>query len=49
MTLCGLADPSDLVSTFCTPAEVITARTVLPAMIPVPSGAGFSITDPAPK
>src|SRR5437764_829628 len=24
ITLCGLAEPSDLVSTFCTPAEVIT-------------------------
>src|ERR1017187_1615607 len=48
-TLCGLAEPSDLVRTFCTPAEVMTARTVLPAITPVPSGAGFSITQPAPK
>src|SRR3984885_2953521 len=49
ITLCGLAVPSDLVSTFCTPAEVMTARTVLPAMTPVPSGAGLSMTEPAPK
>ena len=43
MTLCGFAVPSYLVSTFCTPAAVMTARTVLPAMTPVPSGAGFSM------
>src|SRR3974390_3148179 len=48
ITLCGLVVPMDLVSTFCTPAEVITARTAPPAITPVPSGAGFSITRPAP-
>src|SRR5271157_5623803 len=48
MTLCGLVVPMDFVSTFCTPAEVITARTAPPAITPVPSGAGFSITMPAP-
>ena len=44
ITLCGLAVPIDLVSTFCTPAEVMTARTAPPAITPVPSGAGFSST-----
>src|SRR5579871_2365350 len=48
MTLCGLVVPIDLVSTFCAPAEVITARTAPPAMTPVPSGAGFSNTMPDP-
>src|SRR5215472_13824588 len=48
MTLCGLVVPIDLVSTFCTPAEVITARTAPPAITPVPSGAGFSSTIPDP-
>src|SRR5271157_2030368 len=48
ITLCGLVVPMDFVSTFCTPAEVITARTAPPAITPVPSGAGFSITMPAP-
>src|SRR5271166_584452 len=48
ITLCGLVVPIDLVRTFCTPAEVMTARTAPPAMTPVPSGAGFSITLPAP-
>src|SRR6516164_3378635 len=48
ITLCGLVVPIDLVSTFCTPAEVITARTAPPAITPVPSGAGFNITLPAP-
>src|ERR1700760_191462 len=48
MTLCGLAVPRLLVSTFCTPAEVITARTAPPAITPVPSGAGFSSTCPEP-
>src|SRR5579864_7987849 len=47
-TLCGLVVPMDLVSTFCTPAEVITARTAPPAITPVPSGAGFSSTMPEP-
>src|SRR3974390_791758 len=48
ITLCGLVVPMDLVSTFCTPAEVITAPPAPPAITPVPSGAGFSITRPAP-
>ena len=48
-TLCGLADPSDLVSTFCRPADSTTARTAPPAMMPVPSGAGFSRTLPEPN
>src|SRR5207248_4456454 len=49
ITLCGLVVPMDFVSTFCTPAEVITARTAPPAITPVPSGAGFSKTMPEPK
>ena len=48
-TLCGLADPSDLVSTLCRPAASTTARTAPPAMMPVPSGAGFSSTLPDPN
>src|SRR5579864_2224346 len=49
ITLCGFAVPIDFVSTFCTPADVITARTAPPAITPVPSGAGFSSTMPEPK
>src|ERR1700753_2757034 len=48
ITLCGFAVPRLLVSTFCTPAEVMTARTAPPAITPVPSGAGFSSTWPDP-
>src|SRR5215813_1112148 len=48
-TLCGLADPSDFVRMFVIPADSTTARTAPPAMMPVPSGAGFSNTLPAPK
>src|SRR5579871_503409 len=48
ITLCGFVVPIDLVSTFCTPAEVMTARTAPPAMTPVPSGAGLSSTLPEP-
>src|SRR5579863_8160671 len=48
ITLCGLVVPMDFVSTFCTPADVITARTAPPAITPVPSGAGFSRTLPEP-
>src|SRR5437870_10210010 len=48
-TLCGLVVPIDLVSTFCTPAEVMTARTAPPAITPVPSGAGLSKTIPEPN
>src|SRR4029078_234025 len=39
----------DLVSTFWIPADSTTARTAPPAMMPVPSGAGLSSTDPAPN
>src|SRR5579864_4414228 len=49
ITLCGLVVPIDFVSTFCTPTEVITARTAPPAITPVPSGAGFSSTRPEPN
>src|SRR5260221_4572694 len=48
-TLCGFADPSDLVRMFAMPAASTTARTAPPAMMPVPSGAGFNSTLPAPK
>src|SRR5580704_15514868 len=48
-TLCGLAEPRLLVRMFCTPTEVMTARTAPPAMTPVPSGAGFNSTWPDPK
>src|SRR3954453_15411958 len=48
-TLCGFAEPSDLVRMFAIPAASTTARTAPPAMMPVPSGAGFSSTLPAPK
>src|SRR5687768_10374213 len=48
-TLWWLADPIDLVSTFWMPADSTTARTAPPAMMPVPSGAGFSSTWPAPN
>src|SRR5436190_3776788 len=48
-TLCGLAEPSDFVSTLWIPALSTTARTAPPAMRPVPSGAGLSRTLPAPK
>src|SRR5262249_17494335 len=49
ITLCGLVVPIDLVRTFCTPADVITARTAPPAITPVPSGAGLSSTRPEPN
>src|SRR5687768_1751677 len=48
-TLCGLAEPSDLVSTLWMPQLSTTARTAPPAMRPVPSGAGFSSTLPEPN
>src|SRR5437867_2415947 len=48
-TLCGFADPSDFVRMFVIPAASTTARTAPPAMIPVPSGAGFNKTLPDPK
>src|SRR5438876_3633186 len=48
-TLCGFADPSDFVRIFVIPAASTTARTAPPAMMPVPSDAGFSSTLPAPK
>src|ERR1700733_13052240 len=49
ITLCGFGEPMLLVSTFCTPTEVITARTAPPAITPVPSGAGFNSPWPEPK
>src|SRR5262252_7044804 len=48
-TLCGFADPSDFVRIFVMPADSTTARTAPPAMMPVPSGAGFSSTLPDPN
>src|SRR3954465_2610034 len=48
-TLWALADPSDLVTMLPMPAASTTARTAPPAMMPVPSGAGFSSTLPAPN
>src|ERR1019366_8425126 len=48
-TLCGLWLPIDFVSTFGMPQACTTARTGPPAITPVPSCAGFSITIPAPK
>src|ERR1700689_2477327 len=48
-TLCGLWLPIDLVSTFGIPHACTTARTGPPAITPVPSCAGFSITMPAPN
>src|SRR6267154_6452573 len=48
ITLCGFVVPIDFVSTFCTPTDVITARTAPPAITPVPSGAGFNSTFPDP-
>src|SRR6185369_6438608 len=47
--LCGLFEPRHLVSTLAMPASSTTARTPPPAMTPVPSDAGFSSTEPAPK
>src|ERR1700679_684808 len=47
-TLCGLWLPIDFVSTFGIPQACTTARTGPPAITPVPSRAGFSITRPAP-
>src|SRR4029077_3084485 len=47
--LCGLFDPMHLVRTFEMPASSTTARTPPPAMTPVPSDAGLSSTEPAPK
>ena len=38
-----------MVSTLLMPADSTTARTAPPAMMPVPSGAGLSSTDPAPN
>ena len=43
-TLTGLFEPSDLLSMFRTPTNSHTARTVLPAMIPVPGEAGRNST-----
>jgi len=41
-TLAALFEPRDLVKTSFTPADSSTARTVLPAMTPVPGDAGRS-------
>src|SRR5580698_8824843 len=48
-TLCGLWLPIDFVSTFGIPQACTTARTGPPAITPVPSCAGFSMTMPAPN
>src|SRR6185437_14768237 len=48
ITLCGFEVPIDLVNTFWIPATSITARTGPPAIMPVPSGAGFKSTWPEP-
>ena len=48
-TLCGLREPWHFVRTLRMPAASRTARTVPPAMTPVPSPAGLSSTRPAPK
>src|SRR4051812_2566731 len=48
-TLWGLWLPIDFVSTLGMPQACTTARTGPPAMTPVPSCAGFSITRPAPN
>ncbi len=47
-TLWGFVVPSDFVRMFWTPADSSTARTAPPAMTPVPSEAGLSMTRPAP-
>src|SRR5262249_5257373 len=47
--LWGLFEPMHLVSTLATPASSTTARTPPPAITPVPSEAGRSITSPAPN
>src|SRR6267142_366912 len=44
ITLCGFDVPMGFVSTLDIPATSTTARTGPPAIIPVPSGAGFSST-----
>ena len=43
-TLCAVVEPRLLVRMFWMPAAVMTARTAPPAMTPVPSEAGFSMT-----
>src|SRR5438132_13932821 len=43
-TLCGFAVPNDFVRMFWMPADSMIARTGSPAMTPVSSVAGFSIT-----
>src|SRR5689334_16343356 len=48
-TLCGFRLPWDLVRMLRIPAASRTARTPPPAMTPVPSMAGLSSTQPAPK
>src|SRR6266404_6541694 len=46
-TLCGLVDPNTFVRTSRTPTACITARTAPPAITPVPSEAGLTMTLPA--
>ena len=46
--LIGVDDPKDLEMIFVIPANSTTALTGPPAMIPVPAGAGFKNTLPAP-
>src|SRR3954462_2796247 len=48
-TLCGFRLPWDLVRMLRIPDASSTARTPPPAMTPVPSRAGLSSTQPAPK
>src|SRR5579872_1462757 len=45
----GLVEPRLLVSASCTPADSRTARTVFPAMTPVPGRAGIKTTRAAPN
>ena len=49
ITLWGLADPRDFVSTSWTPSTSRTARTAPPAITPVPGAAGLRSTMPAPS
>ena len=48
-TFCGLLERRHLARMLLIPAASITARTAPPARTPVPTGAGFSRTLPAPK
>ena len=48
-TLYGFVEPIDFAMMSVTPITSKTARIAPPAMMPVPSEAGFSMTRPAPK